>query len=718
MAMPKKNKMMNRGAAIASICFALFFFIILARFIYIQITGTVDGQVLAAKANEQYQSKKTLEAKRGSILDRNGNVIAEDTSVYKLIAIMSKKMTVDPKHPMHVVDKEKTAKDLSKVIDMSESEILKRLNTKDAFQVEFGKAGKDISFSTKEKIEKLKLPGIAFEKDTKRYYPNGMFASNLIGYARLDEATKDMSGAMGLEKALNKYLKEKDGYVTYNSDRSGWALPNSKEDIVAPKDGKNVTLTIDQKIQAFLEESMTQVAKKYKPKKIIATVVDPKTGRVLAMGQRPSFNLNELDITNYNNDVISYAFEPGSTMKIFTLAAAIQEGVYQGSDKYQSGTYKVGGGLVRDHNNGNGWGKIDFHEGVLRSSNVAFAKLAKEKLGFTRYEQYLQKFHFYDKTGIDLPNEASSKINFRYEYDKASTAYGQASAITPIQQIEAATAIANGGTMMKPYVIDHITDPNTNKTILQHEPTVAGKPISSDTAKQVRDILGEVVSSKIGTGQPYQIKGFDVAGKTGTGQIGGAGGYLQGRNDYVFSFMGMAPKDDPKLLVYVAVQQPQLSETQTGSAPVSEIFNPVMKNSLLYLNIAPTKTDDKKSGKQKIKQETMPSFLDLEVKQAETEAKNKKLSPVVIGDGLSIKRQWPNAGSEFSESQKVFLKTAGKTIKMPDMTGWSRREVLQYASISGVHIETNGQGYAVKQSVKSGAEISDKVVTVTFKSPN
>ncbi|MFS0654212.1 penicillin-binding protein [Bacillus sp. 179-C3.3 HS] len=717
--MPKKNKMMNRGAAIASICFALFFFIILVRFMYIQITGTVDGQVLAVKANEQYQSKKNLEAKRGSILDRNGNVIAEDTSVYKLIAIMSDKMTVDPKKPMHVVDKEKTAKELSKVIDMSESEILRRLNTKDAFQVEFGKAGKDISYSTKEKIEKLELPGIAFEKDTKRYYPNGMFASNLIGYARLDEATKDMTGAMGLEKTLNKYLKEKDGYVTFNSDKSGWALPNSKEDIVAPKNGNNVTLTIDQKIQAFLEESMTQVANKYKPKKIIATVVDPKTGKVLAMGQRPSFNLNELDITNYNNDVISYAFEPGSTMKIFTLAAAIEEGVYQGkSEKFQSGTYKVGGGLVRDHNGGNGWGKIDYHEGVLRSSNVVFAKLAKEKLGFNRYEQYLKKFNFYDKTGIDLPNEASSKINYRYEYDKASTAYGQASAVTPIQQIQAATAIANGGSMMKPYVIDRITDPSTNKTILQHEPTVAGKPISADTAKEVRDILGEVVSSKIGTGQPYQIKGFDVAGKTGTGQIGGAGGYLQGRNNYVFSFMGMAPKDDPKLLVYVAVQQPQLSETETGSAPVSQIFNPVMKNSLLYLNIAPTKTDDKKSDKQKVKQEAMPSLLDLEVKQAEAEARNKKLNPIVIGDGLSVKRQWPNAGSDFSENQKVFLKTAGKTIKMPDMKGWSRREVLQFASISGARIETKGQGYAVKQSVKSGAKISDKVITVTFKSPS
>lgn len=395
--MPKKNKFMNRGAAILSICFALFFFVILGRMAYIQITGKADGEVLATKATEQHEKKRTIEASRGSILDRNGKVIAEDTATYKLIAVLDEKMTTDKKHPQHVQNKEKTAEELSKVIDLDKAEILDILNKKGAKQVEFGSAGRDITYSQKQKIEKLKLPGISFLRDTKRYYPNGIFASNLIGYAEVDQKTNEITGAMGLEKVLDQYLKERDGYVTYESDKSGWELPNSKNKITAPKNGDNVYLTIDQKIQTFLEDSMTKVAEKYKPKKVMAAVVDPKTGKVLAMGQRPSFDPNTRDVTNYYNDLISYAYEPGSTMKIFTLAAAIQENVYNGNEKYKSGTYKVGGEPVKDHNDGVGWGPTTYHDGVVRSSNVAFAKLVNEKLGYSRFNEYLHKFNFYQK---------------------------------------------------------------------------------------------------------------------------------------------------------------------------------------------------------------------------------------------------------------------------------------------------------------------------------
>ncbi|MEC1678680.1 penicillin-binding protein 2B [Bacillus mojavensis] len=714
--MPKKNKFMNRGAAILSICFALFFFVILGRMAYIQITGKANGEVLATKATEQHEKKRSIEASRGSILDRNGKVIAEDTATYKLIAVLDEKMTTDKKHPQHVQNKEKTAEELSKMINMDKADILDILNKKKAKQVEFGSAGRDITYSQKQKIEKLNLPGISFLRDTKRYYPNGIFASNLIGYAEVDQKTNEITGAMGLEKVLDQYLKERDGYVTYESDKSGWELPNSKNKITAPKNGDNVYLTIDQKIQTFLEDSMTKVAKKYNPKKIMAAVVDPKTGKVLAMGQRPSFDPNTRDVTNYYNDLISYAYEPGSTMKIFTLAAAIQENVYNGNEKYKSGTYIVGGEPVRDHNDGVGWGQTTYHDGVVRSSNVAFAKLANEKLGYSRFNEYLHKFNFYQKTGIDLPGEASSKINFKYEFDKASTAYGQASAVTPIQQLQAATAIANDGKMMKPYVIDHIVDPDKKKTIYQNKPQSAGTPISADTAKKVRQILGDVVSSDIGTGQPYKIEGFDVAVKTGTAQIAGQNGYLSGRDNYVFSVMGMAPKDDPELLIYVAVQQPQLENDETGSNPVSEIFNPTMKNSLHYLNIEPTETSD--SDEEETKAQAMPDLTDQTVTGAQKKAKDENLTPIVIGSDIAVKQQYPKAGEEVLTNQKVFLKTGGK-IKMPDMTGWSRREVLQYGDLAGIHIEVSGQGYAVSQSVKKDKEIKDgTVIKVKFKNPD
>ncbi|MCT6828977.1 penicillin-binding protein [Bacillus velezensis] len=714
--MPKKNKFMNRGAAILSICFALFFFVILGRMAYIQLTGKANGVELATKATEQHEKKRTIEASRGSILDRNGKVLAEDTATYKLIAVLDKKMTSDPKHPQHVKDKEKTAEKLATVINLDKSEILDILNRNGAKQVEFGSAGRDISYAKKQKIEKMGLPGISFLRDTKRYYPNGIFLSNVLGYADVNEKTNEIQGSLGLEKILNNYLTERDGSVTYESDKSGWKLPNSKEKITAPKNGDNVYLTIDQKIQTFLEDSMTKVAEKYKPKKIMAAVVEPKTGKVLAMGQRPSFDPNIRNVTNYYNDLVSYAYEPGSTMKIFTLAAAIQENVFSANEKYKSGTYKVGGGPVKDWNDGAGWGMTSFHDGLMRSSNVAFAKLANEKLGFDRFNEYLHKFGLYQKTGIDLPGEVSSKINYKYDFDKASTAYGQASAITPIQQLQAVTAIANNGKMMKPYVIDHIVDPDTKKVVKQTKPEQVGTPISADTAKKVRNLLGEVVTSDIGTGKPYKIEGFDVAGKTGTAQIAGTGGYLRGTSNYVFSFMGMAPKNDPKLVIYVAVQQPQLKAGQSSSDPVAEIFNPTMKNSLHYMNIEPTEKTD--SGQEETKSQKMPDLTDKTVTGAEKEAKNEHLTPIVIGSDVAVKDQYPTAGEDVITNQKIFLKTDGK-MTMPDMSGWSRREVLQFSKVSGIHIDVSGEGYASSQSVKKGKELKENtVIKVKFKNPD
>lgn len=233
--MPKKNKFMNRGAAILSICFALFFFVILGRMAYIQLTGKANGVELATKATEQHEKKRTIEASRGSIFDRNGKVLAEDTATYKLIAVLDKKMTTDKKHPQHVKDKEKTAEKLATVINLDKSEILDILNRDGAKQVEFGSAGRDISYAKKQKIEKMNLPGISFLRDTKRYYPNGVFLSNVLGYADVNEKTNEIQGSLGLEKILNNYLTERDGSVTYESDKSGWKLPNSKEKITAQK---------------------------------------------------------------------------------------------------------------------------------------------------------------------------------------------------------------------------------------------------------------------------------------------------------------------------------------------------------------------------------------------------------------------------------------------------------------------------------------------------
>ncbi|MBP3041438.1 penicillin-binding protein 2, partial [Bacillaceae bacterium Marseille-Q3522] len=340
--MIKKQKNINIGAAILFLLFGLLFFILLCRFLTIQFTGEVKGEVLAAKAEQKYAKSKVLEAKRGTIYDKNGEVIAEDTSSYTLIAILDKQMK-----PNYVSDPEKTAQELAKFIDLSENEIYEILANgieKNRFQVEFGKAGRDIPMQVKAEIEKLELPGISFQKGSKRFYPNGVFASHLVGFtetAKKDDGKEEASGVIGIEKSLNDELTGKDGIINFESDKWCFSLPNGKENIKPAVDGHKVYLTIDKKIQTFLEDSLNKVNEEYKPKKIIAIVANPKTGEIVGMSQRPSFNPKTLEgiEQTWHNEAIETSFEPGSTMKIFTLAAAIEEGKFNQEEQYQSGQY-------------------------------------------------------------------------------------------------------------------------------------------------------------------------------------------------------------------------------------------------------------------------------------------------------------------------------------------------------------------------------------------
>ena len=714
--MNKKQPYMNAGAAILFVIFGLLFFVVIFRYFSIQITGEAAGQPLAAKAQQKYSRQDVLQASRGQILDRNGEIVAEDTASYKLVAILSKKMK-----PRYVKDPEKTARELSKYINMEETEIYRILVNgikKDRFQVELGKAGKDISYETKQKIESLKLPGITFSRDTKRYYPNGVFSSHLVGYTdqvkQKDETYKTV-GQMGIEKTFNKELTGKNGKVNFESDVWGYILPDNKQKVTPAQNGNDVYLTIDKKIQTFLEDAMDKVVKDYNPKKIIAIVADPKTGDILAMGQRPTFDPKTREGINnsWHNEAIETSFEPGSTMKVFTLAAAVQEKVFNPNEFYQSGSYRVTNRdkAIHDHN-GSGWGSITFLEGVQRSSNVAFAKIAKEKLGFDRFREYLTKFGFDKPTGIELPNETSGKIQFTYPIEKITTAYGQGTAITAIQQIQAATAIANDGKMMKPHVVEKIVDHDTGKVIKETSPEVVSTPISADTAKEVRDILETVVTSPKGTGKRYKIDGYNVAGKTGTANIPGPNGkYLTGASNYVFSFLGMAPKENPQLIVYVAVQQPQgLENYGQGVIPVSMIFNSVMKNSLQYLNIQPSNTETTAISK-------LSNYHGQSVNETVKSLKEAGFQPVVLGKGAKVTGQLPESGTTVLEGEKVILQTEDVLIA-PDMTSWSLRDVMKVANLAGLKLSTKGKGYVVSQNIKEGAQLrKGDFLIVTLKTP-
>ncbi|WNF24383.1 penicillin-binding protein [Mesobacillus jeotgali] len=703
--MIKKQPNMNAGAAVLFVIFSLLFFILIFRFISIQVTGEVHGQALAARAQQKYSNEKVIEATRGTIFDRKGEVVAEDTTAYTLVAILNDSVTTNKKKPKHVSDPAKTAAVLAKYIDMSESEIYKRLTKKGAWQVEFGKAGRDITNQTKRQIEEEKLPGITFLRDSKRFYPNGVFSSHLVGFVEKEENEDKKSvttGQLGIEKTLNDELTGENGTLSFESDLWGFLLPDGEKKVTPAKDGSNVFLTIDKKIQTFVEDAVDRVDEEYKPKKIIAVVADPKTGDILAMAQRPSFHPTTregLD-NSWHNEVVETPIEPGSTMKIFTLAAAIEENKWNPNERYKSGKYKVteNSREISDHN-GSGWGSITYLEGIQRSSNVAVAKLVNEKIGTEKFREYLTKFGFDEPTGIDLPNEASGTIVYRWPIEKITTSYGQGSTVTPIQMIQAATAVANDGKMMKPRVIDKIVDPNTGEIIEQDAPESVGQPISAETAKEVREVLGTVVTGEHGTGKSYAIDGYEVAGKTGTANLTANGSYLGGANDYLFSFLGMAPKDDPKLIVYVAVQQPEIDHYFKGSIPTSMIFKSVMQSSLQYLNIKPASLEKADSS-------PVPDITGLNAAEAKKLLESKGFEAVLIGDGSQVEDQLPKADVLALEGEKVFIRASG-VMTYPDMTDWSLRDVMKLAQIADIKLNKAGSGYVTKQSLKPGIPINE-----------
>jgi penicillin-binding protein 2B len=714
----KKRPSMNIGAAILFGIFGLLFFVLMVRFITIQVTGEAEGKVLASQAAEKYIKSRILEAHRGTVYDHKGEVIAEDTSAYTLVAVLSPTVTNDPENPKHVTDPEKTARELSQFIDMKESEIYEKLTTEGAYQVEFGSAGRTLSHQLMLDIKKEKLPGITFRKESKRFYPNGTFASHLIGFAQKtsnDDGESVTAGKMGIEKSFNDILSGKNGSVEYKSDVWGYLLPNSEEHVTPPQDGNDIYLTIDKKIQTFLEEAMNQVQKQYKPKKMFAIVADPTTGEILAMTQRPTFHPDTRDglLDNWTNTIVEETIEPGSTMKSFSLAAAVNEGKFNPKEAYESGTYKVDNvpNPIRDHNGGEGWGSISFLEGVQRSSNVAFAYLL-DKIGFKKFEGYLDDFGFGEPTNVGLPHEASGSILYHYPIEKYTTIFGQGTTVTPLQMIQAESAIANDGKMMKPFVISKVVDPNTNEVVKETKPEVVGNPITKETAEKTRKYLESTVTSEHGTGTRFAIEGYSVAGKSGTAQIPDpeTGGYKYGKENYLFSFIGMAPADNPQLIVYVGVQEPELKPTEIGSDPVSAVFKPVMQNSLKYLNIKPQE-------KVNLKQEQISDLTGLSIDEAKEVIKKAGGDPVVVGNGSKIIKQLPQPGSEMLEGGKVIIRTDGD-ITIPNMKGWSIRDVFKIANIAELRINMVGNGFAVSQNIQPDSPVKEnEPLVVNFKTP-
>lgn len=717
----KKNKKTNILASVWMLIFLMAFLVIAGRFLYIQTTGEASDVSLLDWAEAKRSASIELEADRGKIYDHNGMILAYNRPTYRVYAVLDEDYSNNQPEQMHVSDTKKTADALAPLLDIKPAEMKEKLDDgikDESFQVEFGTKGKNLNEEVKEEIQELELPGIYLMEGAERYYPNGMFASHIIGFAKNEGEDDAIVGKAGIEKEKNELLNGKNGFLRYNRDKHNKKLLNSDEVVKEPENGKEVHLTIDQKIQTLMEDVLSQVDDEYEPKRITATIMSAKTGEVLGMSSRPSYNPNEpKNIENWYNDAVSTPVEPGSTMKIFTWAAAIDSGNYQGDELYESGQYKINDRVapINDHNQGEGWGNISFDEGFRRSSNVAASKLVWEKMGDETFLDYLQAFDFEKESGIDLPSEDTGSISYNYPSDKLRTAFGQSSTMTSIQEMKAASAITNKGRMLRPYVIDKIVDADSNEVIEENEPEEVGEPISESTADEMIELMSDVVDSEDGTGRKFKLDDYSLIGKTGTAQMPKehGKGYMTGRQNNIFSFIGMAPKDDPEIIMHVSVTQPNLKETESGSDTTAFIIKNVMSNALHYLNIEPDKDDEVQEAKT-IK---APETVGKSTKKSKEELENLGIEPIVVGDGKEIKQSSITPGDILYKTSRVILITEKPV--MPDIQGWSQRDATKLADLLNLELKLEGSGFVTKQSIKPNTKIKDqKMLDLELKAPN
>ena len=664
---------------------------------------------------------KTEQALRGVIYDRNGNVIAQDNRTYNIVCILSEKRLTGDGKPAYVKDKERTAEVLSPILGIPKKELIKKLSQK-KYQTELGSKGRNLSKATKEKIEEAKLPGIEFTDSIKRVYPNGQFASNLIGYATGNEKGNTI-GKMGLELYLNEYLTGKNGSIVEQRDKNGYVLPGMKQESKPPVNGNNVTLTLDSGIQNTLEESMRATLKNMKAESVWAAAMEIDTGRVIAWGQSNSFNPNTLEnIKEYSNLGTQMPYEPGSTMKSFTWAAAMNEGKYDGEKKAEgnkwcytsdrknnpvrTGESKSYGCIynARRHQ----WGSQSLDSGLVHSLNTIAATILTEHITPNTYLKYLKNFRFFQNVDTDGLPEAATSLNFNYPGDKVSLSFGQGSTVTLIQLMQAYTALTGNGKLVKPYFVESIKDPyDASRVIYQAKKTVVGQPITPETAKRIQKVMTKVVNDKDGSGKFYRIPNVKLLGKTGTTEVAEKGSYNTGKT--ISSFICAMPAENPKVLVYYAFKGPDNLNAHVTVEPQKAFLR---KIAMTYgFGGKTTKSTNQKDSDKQLVQTKMPNVVNHSLSYAKDQLEATKTNVFVLGKGQSVISQYPLASRRVWSSEKVFLVMDKNQFKLPDLRGWSRKEIESLKQATGFNFEIKGNGVVLKQSIPPNTVVhkNDKI---------
>ncbi|MFV8313938.1 penicillin-binding transpeptidase domain-containing protein [Aerococcus urinaeequi] len=700
----KKNRKKTIRAMMGLAGFLLLIFGI--RLTQIMVFGTVNGQDLSEQAQNLYDRSSILSAQRGTIYDVGGNPLAMDATSYSLYAVLTDEWS-EPEDPQYVVDKKNTAQVLSQYIDLTADEILERLNTQDASQVEFGTAGQDLTYAEMKAIDDQNLPGIMFNETPTRMYPNGVFASHLIGYAEYMEAgtaiDSRLTGQMGLELSMDGILKGTNGRKSYQSSSTNVELSGTGQVEEETTDGSDVYLTLDSRLQTYLETLMTEVYEKYEPTSMTVMLVEPETGEIVAASQRPTFNLETKEGIDdmWQNLLVEKAYEPGSTIKVLTVAAAIEEGVFDPDSFYDSNPVTMGDSTIANYN-GSGWGVITELEGLSQSSNTLMIHLVKE-MGYDVWESYIREFGLLQETGSGFANEASGSMNYDYEADKVTTGFGQGIYVTPYQMMQAFTAIANDGNMMKLQLINRYEEDGTMQVV---EPEVVSSPISKETANKTLEYLQSVVYADTGTGAAYDLDDYTVSAKTGTAEVFNleTNTYEAGLTKYLYSVVGFVPSEDPQYVLYITAEQPKNLET-TASDMMTEIYTPLLTRALEYNALGDSES---------VVTATVPDVSGLTVGEAQQNLSDASFVNVeVIGDGEKIVSQTPAVNEEVSVTQPIFLMSDDTNPTMPDFTGLNASASQALTSLLGIEVELEGEGVVVGQSIAVGEQVNnDKTIVL------
>lgn len=609
--------------------------ITIAKVFYIQV---FQYEKLNDLASSLWSRKLPISADRGEIVDRNGKVLATNITTTSLVII-----------PSQVVDAENTAKKLSDILHSDYNDMLAHVTKKTSIE-RVHPEGRRLDYETAEAIDALKLDGVYLVKESKRYYPYGNLLSHVLGYVGIDN-----QGLSGLELYYDSYLTGEDGSIKYFSDGKGHRLEMA-EVYEAPTSGITLQLTIDLELQEAIENELDNAMSKYDADSAIAIAMDPKTGEVLAMASRPDFDSNNyqnssVEIINRNLP-IWMTFEPGSTFKIMTLAAALEEktiNLFEGSFT-DTGSINVDGATIHCWKHG-GHGTQSFLEVVENSCNPGFVSIGLE-LGTEKLMSYIRNFGFGAKTGIDLNGEGTG-ILFKPEkmglVETATTAFGQGVSVTPIQQVRAVSAAVNGGYLYSPYMVKNFLEPETNSVIKAIAPTIEKQVISKETSDLVRFALENVVAK--GSGHNAYLENYRIGGKTGTAQTVENGVYSASK--YILSFIGFMPADDPEIVVYVAVQNAK-NTVQYGGTVSAPIAKNIFRSAIDILDIAPSKdVIPKEYTWLDTKYVVMPDVENMSLDEAKDVLKGFKLE--YSGSGNMVVYQSPSKDMYVKEGGTVVL---------------------------------------------------------------